>query len=131
MSGILFHCPNDPLEWILFDLQGDLVMKSQVIIDNSLFNNNNLGYIISVNNNIASVRIGNNILEGKLEKLKKPLILCKKTKDLNENEIKWLNENNKQFSFVNLAAEPKLHLLAIVKQKFAFSTRPKAVVSQV
>lgn len=72
------------------------------------------------------LRMGNYLCEGKLVKLNKPLVIAKKTKLLTEQDKKLLGGEGE----INKLppSHSYLHCVGVIRRKFVFVTRPKAVL---
>eukprot|EP01100_Stratorugosa_tubuloviscum_P014385 TRINITY_DN7676_c0_g1_i1.p1 TRINITY_DN7676_c0_g1~~TRINITY_DN7676_c0_g1_i1.p1 ORF type:complete len:126 (-),score=57.62 TRINITY_DN7676_c0_g1_i1:71-448(-) len=93
-------------EWILIELQGSIEFRNT-----DSFNSLQLGSISFVDQNNATLIIGNHQLEGKIQHLKHPIAI--------------LNQKN---SYENQNVEDKkIEIVAICSKKCTFKTRPKPI----
>eukprot|EP01126_Amoeba_proteus_P015081 TRINITY_DN166_c1_g1_i1.p1 TRINITY_DN166_c1_g1~~TRINITY_DN166_c1_g1_i1.p1 ORF type:complete len:106 (-),score=18.10 TRINITY_DN166_c1_g1_i1:239-556(-) len=79
--SVLIRCPEDPSEWGIIELQGVVIPKMSPTLDGE-----SLGYL-EIKNNIPVLVIGNHILRGKIETLKKPLLVIRKDAKPDEEGI--------------------------------------------
>jgi hypothetical protein len=118
---------------VLLDLQGDLSITATLNGANLVDPNSGSEYSGSTLGTLTTeygrpvLRIGQHMCEGKLVTLAKPLVITKKSKHIREDELPYVNDNRINSVDPN---EPRLHIMAVVKQKLLFTIRPKAVVAQ-
>lgn len=134
---------NNPCpEWVLLDLQGDLSWKpqstTQTINQSTKLNHETLDTSITqwaglqlgqlsinqVNNQSIRLQIGNQLLEGKLVALKKPLIVMKRTRDLSnkQSDDQTMTDGGQSID------QPALHVQAVIRYRISMVTRPKPLV---
>ena len=97
---------NDKNQRKLIEIQGDILHTFEESYENMTFGT------IEEKQNVYTLLVGNHLLEGKLVKLKNPLILLKKQKGINMND----NELTK--------STKELELKEIFYEKILFSSRP-------
>ncbi|KAM9958630.1 hypothetical protein ACTFIW_012219 [Dictyostelium discoideum] len=108
-------------EWFILDLQGHLEFTGDL-------KNETLGILTKKPNtkDDFSFQIGNSVLVGKRVPLKKPLLVIKKSKLNNNNNIKMIDDNkdNEKDKEVEYSIE------GICNDKIQFTTRPTTFIPQ-
>mmetsp|Transcript_49 Transcript_49/g.70 ORF Transcript_49/g.70 Transcript_49/m.70 type:complete len:108 (-) Transcript_49:194-517(-) len=98
----LLRHPSQNGEWVLFELQGNLIVKK-----GHEFQGNDLGEL-TISDGKPHIKIGNYLLQGKVVKLPKPMVVLNRlNKAPNRNEI---------------------DIVATIREKYIFSKRPTFVL---
>ncbi|XP_065569989.1 chromosome transmission fidelity protein 8 homolog [Artemia franciscana] len=97
---------EDPEEWALIELQGDLNSRSDEPISGK-----HIGDLHYTKDGTPILIIGHHIMYGKIQDLEKPLVLAtKQTNTVKTSKIEYT-------------------IYAIIRRKLLFKTRPKPIIS--
>ncbi|CAA2977730.1 chromosome transmission fidelity 8 homolog [Olea europaea subsp. europaea] len=107
------NCP----EWAIVELQG--TVEAQPSFQNSL-QNLQIGILCRQSQESYTFSVGYHELTGTKVKLKKPMLVLKKIKLQNEEEIGETEINSLRV---------ELDVIGIIRHKILFKTRPKALIS--
>ncbi|XP_022871697.1 chromosome transmission fidelity protein 8 homolog [Olea europaea var. sylvestris] len=108
------NCP----EWAIVELQG--TVEAQPSFQNSL-QNLQIGILCRQSQESHTFSVGYHELTGTKVKLKKPMLVLKKIKLQNEEEIGETEINSLRV---------ELDVIGIIRHKILFKTRPKALISK-
>jgi len=107
--SVIFTCPENPSEWTLVELQGELQArgKDTDILSGDGFGGLEMGNLSLNKEGKAILHIGNAMLEGSSLPIPKPLVITKKRQ---------------------VGDQATLEVVGVIRKKYIFKQRPVTIV---